>query len=283
MAILGGFSRVSSWFGRRKSPTSGASSYHKGIDLAAPLGTPVYAANEGIVTRKEYQKGYGNVVYIQHPDGTETRYGHLSQFANIQAGMPIQAGQPLGAVGSTGVSTGAHLHFEVRDSSGNALDPTLVYGPQLDKMRTMPNNGFFQNSQYLASVKQDQVISLTLATQEKKKEEEKNSFVKMFMPSLFKNNLLASLFKELAGGDEKTEKKAVALNLSIQDLQKKGFNSDEIQKLSQLAQSKQKDPNNALATLNQNGQCITTQEMENIGLGTDKIQVLNQLAQKNIA
>lgn len=287
MAVLGNFSRISSWFGWRKAPTVGASSFHKGIDLAAPNGTPIYAASEGVITHKEYQKGYGNVVYIKHPDGSETRYGHMSRFANIQSGTRIQAGQEVGYVGSTGHSTGAHLHFEVRDSNGNAIDPTKIYGTQLDKIRAMPTDGFFANPSYLATknkeIASDQMISFTLAAQQKK-EDDASSFMKKVLPNLLSGNIFSALLGgALAARDsvKEEENKGIALNLKVSDLQNNGFNTDEIQKLSLLAQRNQADSASCLATLNQNAQCITAQDMQKIGLPSDKIEILTQMAQQN--
>ncbi len=119
--ISGG--RLSSGFGRRKSPTKGASSYHKGIDWATPVGTAVMASNGGVVTRAGWGRGYGYVVYISHSDGRETRYGHLSKIL-VKPGQSVTQGQKIALSGNTGVSTGAHLHFEILigGSQVNPLD-----------------------------------------------------------------------------------------------------------------------------------------------------------------
>ena len=108
--ISGG--RQSSGFGRRKSPTKGASSYHKGIDWATPKGTPVYASCGGTVSRAGWGSGYGYVVYIDHEDGRQTRYGHLSK-VQVKVGQTVKQGEQIALSGSTGVSTGPHLHFEI--------------------------------------------------------------------------------------------------------------------------------------------------------------------------
>ena len=113
--------RMTSGFGPRKSPTAGASKYHKGLDFGAPKGTPVKAAASGIVTVAGTLRGYGNVVYIKHFDGTETRYAHLSAI-QTNVGAQVEQGQIIGKVGNTGASTGPHLHFEVR-KNGKAVDP----------------------------------------------------------------------------------------------------------------------------------------------------------------
>lgn len=105
--------RVSSTFGPRVHPVKGTTHHHSGVDIAAPTGTPVVAAQSGMVARKAYSKSYGNVVYINHDDGTQTRYAHLSGFSpTINLNEPIDKGSVLGYVGSTGVSTGPHLHYQ---------------------------------------------------------------------------------------------------------------------------------------------------------------------------
>ncbi|WIE72839.1 M23 family metallopeptidase [Curtobacterium sp. MCJR17_020] len=91
---------------------SACSTNHQGIDFAAPIGTTVLAAMPGSVVSAGVLGGYGNQVLLQHADGTQTRYGHLSTIG-VRPGQVLSVGQPLGAVGNTGVSTGAHLHFEV--------------------------------------------------------------------------------------------------------------------------------------------------------------------------
>ncbi len=120
--------RISSEYGWRNHPIFKKRKFHKGVDIACPAGTPILSPAGGIVTRKEYMRGYGNVVYVKHPDGTETRYAHMRNFANIQPGMQINQGDVLGYVGSTGHSTGPHLHFEMRDKNGNPLNPQDVFG-----------------------------------------------------------------------------------------------------------------------------------------------------------
>ncbi len=108
--ISGG--RLSSGFGRRSRPTAGASTYHKGVDWATPTGTAVYASCGGTVAKAGWGSGYGYVVYINHPDGRQTRYGHLSKVL-VSAGQTVTQGQKIALSGNTGVSTGPHLHFEI--------------------------------------------------------------------------------------------------------------------------------------------------------------------------
>lgn len=117
--ISGG--RLSSRFGRRKAPTKGASTYHKGVDWATPVGTAVMASCTGTVTRAGWGKGYGYVVYINHADGRQTRYGHLSKIL-VKQGQTVTQGQKIALSGNTGVSTGPHIHFEIL-IGGTQVDP----------------------------------------------------------------------------------------------------------------------------------------------------------------
>lgn len=108
--ISGG--RMTSTFGKRKRPKKGASTFHKGIDWATPVGTAVMASSAGTIVRAGWGSGYGKVVYIQHSDGRMTRYGHLSKIL-VSVGDHVNQGQKIALSGNTGVSTGAHLHFEI--------------------------------------------------------------------------------------------------------------------------------------------------------------------------
>jgi murein DD-endopeptidase MepM/ murein hydrolase activator NlpD len=117
-------SATTSGFGWRKDPLGQGRKFHSGVDLRAAYGTEVPAAAAGDVTFAGDQGGYGTMVVVRHEDGFETRYAHLSSTA-VQAGDRVEAGQPLGRVGSTGRSTAPHLHFEVR-RHGQQLDPAEV-------------------------------------------------------------------------------------------------------------------------------------------------------------
>lgn len=117
--ISGG--RLTSTFGYRNRPTRGASTYHKGIDWATPTGTAVYASCGGTVAKAGWGSGYGYVVYINHPDGRQTRYGHLSKVL-VSAGQTVSQGQKIALSGNTGVSTGPHLHFEIL-INGSQVNP----------------------------------------------------------------------------------------------------------------------------------------------------------------
>lgn len=113
--------RVSSGFGIRTHPLRGTARLHAGLDLAAASGTPIRAAATGVVIAAGYRGGYGYAVDLRHPDGFITRYAHQSRLL-VRAGQRVAAGQVIGVVGSTGASTGPHLHFEVRTASG-PIDP----------------------------------------------------------------------------------------------------------------------------------------------------------------
>ncbi len=115
--------RVSSAFGWRTLSVNG-NHFHAGVDLAAPFGTAVHAARDGTVAKAGWGGSYGYVVYLDHGDGTQTRYAHLSRI-DVRVGQALRQGDVLGRVGSTGASTGPHLHFELR-FDGRAVDP-LAY------------------------------------------------------------------------------------------------------------------------------------------------------------
>jgi murein DD-endopeptidase MepM/ murein hydrolase activator NlpD len=117
--------RVTSEFGHRSNPIGKGHAFHRGIDLAAPVGTPVYAVAAGTVIRASSDRTYGNVVVINHHNGYKTLYAHNSKL-QVKAGERVKAGQQIAKVGSTGRSTGPHLHFEIH-SSGQRVDP----GPYL--------------------------------------------------------------------------------------------------------------------------------------------------------
>lgn len=106
--------RLSSRFGTRRHPISGYTRLHKGTDFAAPTGTPIYAAGNGVVERASRYGGYGHYIRIRHAKGYKTAYAHLSRYGRgIRSGRSVRQGQIIGYVGSTGASTGPHLHYEV--------------------------------------------------------------------------------------------------------------------------------------------------------------------------
>lgn len=120
---------ISSGYGMRKHPILGYNKMHRGLDFAAPEGTPIMAAGDGIVEAAGPRGSYGNYIRIRHPNLYQTVYGHLSDYARgIKSGVRVKQGEIIGYVGSTGRSTGPHLHFEVR-RSGKAINPARVKTP----------------------------------------------------------------------------------------------------------------------------------------------------------
>lgn len=120
------FSRISSGFSMRVHPVSGEWKAHKGIDFPAPTGTPIRASGDGVIDFAGTQNGYGNFVTIKHWNNYSTAYAHMSKFApGIKKGSKVSQGDVIGYVGSTGWSTGAHLHYEFR-VNGEAKDPSKM-------------------------------------------------------------------------------------------------------------------------------------------------------------
>ncbi|HCC49156.1 MAG TPA: hypothetical protein DEQ38_13725 [Elusimicrobia bacterium] len=125
---LRSFGRISSRFGMRYHPVYKRKIFHKGTDIPMPLGTPVYPSRSGVVTFSGWKGGYGNVVEVRHKDGSVTRYGHLSRLS-VRVGETVQKSRTLlGKVGSSGVSTGPHLHFEILTPSGKSVNPMAKIG-----------------------------------------------------------------------------------------------------------------------------------------------------------
>jgi murein DD-endopeptidase MepM/ murein hydrolase activator NlpD len=118
--------RIASGFGTRIDPVYKVPKYHAGLDFAAPIGTPIYATADGVVTDAGYNEGgYGNSVVINHGFGYETLYGHMYR-VKARRGQRVKRGEVIGYVGSTGKSTGPHCHYEVH-RSGNAVDPVYYF------------------------------------------------------------------------------------------------------------------------------------------------------------
>jgi murein DD-endopeptidase MepM/ murein hydrolase activator NlpD len=121
---------IRSGFGWRVHPILGYRRLHAGVDYAAPKGTPIFAAGSGVVEKAGRSSGYGNLTVIQHTNGYETAYGHQSAFAKgIVPGARVRQGQIIGYVGSTGLSTGPHLHFEIRVNA-KPVDPLRIRLPR---------------------------------------------------------------------------------------------------------------------------------------------------------
>ncbi len=117
--------RITSGFGRRRHPILGYNKMHRGVDFGAPTGTPIRAAGDGAVVSRGWKGGYGRYIRIRHRDGYQTAYAHLSRYAKgLRQGRRVKQGQVIGYVGSSGRSTGPHLHYEV-----------LVNGRQVNPVR----------------------------------------------------------------------------------------------------------------------------------------------------
>ena len=123
---------ISSRAGTRADPFTGKSKTHKGIDYAAPTNTPIVASGDGVIERVATTEGFGNVIEIRHANGLYTRYAHMNSFADgMKKGLTVKQGQLIGFVGSTGRSTGPHLHFEVRSGLAQKdtfFDPERLLG-----------------------------------------------------------------------------------------------------------------------------------------------------------
>lgn len=120
--------RISSHFGNRKHPIQGYTKMHRGVDFSAPIGTPIYSAGDGTVTEMGWKSGYGKFIQIKHSSTLSTAYAHANNFAKgLKLGSKIKQGQVIAYVGTTGNSTGPHLHYEVR-INGKQVNPTSVKG-----------------------------------------------------------------------------------------------------------------------------------------------------------
>ncbi|GLQ54076.1 M23 family metallopeptidase [Devosia nitrariae] len=141
---LEGGGTLRSRFGYRIHPIFKSRKLHTGVDLAARTGTPIYAAGDGVVQLVGWQSGYGNKIEVQHVNGYETAYGHMSRFADgIKPGTRVRQGQIIGYVGSTGYSTGPHLHFEIL-INGNLVDPLSVKLPRENSLADQYRSQFGQ-------------------------------------------------------------------------------------------------------------------------------------------
>lgn len=126
--------RITSTFGVRRHPLLGYSKMHEGVDFGAPIGTPILAAGDGVIVQKGWNGGYGHYIEIRHNGEYETAYAHMSKYrANLRVGQRVRQGEVIGYVGSTGLSTGAHLHYEVHRGNRkvNPLGIKFATGRQL--------------------------------------------------------------------------------------------------------------------------------------------------------
>ncbi len=143
------FSRKTSGFATRLHPIFKTEQAHRGVDYAAPTGTPAQSVGDGVVSFAGSQGGYGNVVEIRHGNGHSTLYAHLSKI-NVRVGQTVQKGQTIGAVGSTGWSTGPHLHFEFR-VNGVHVDPQKII--QQAQAQPIPSNAMALFSTHVAQAR----------------------------------------------------------------------------------------------------------------------------------
>ena len=127
--------RLSSGYGKRRHPILGYTKMHRGLDFAAPLGTPIYSAGDGIIVERRRKGFYGKFIRVRHNSRFETAYAHLSSYKRgVVVGKRVRQGQVIGFVGSTGRSTGPHLHYEVR-RNGKAVNPRRIKMPSGIKLK----------------------------------------------------------------------------------------------------------------------------------------------------
>ena len=126
LPLIGGW--ISSHFGYRTDPFTGRGAFHAGVDFAGPPGTAVIAVGPGVVSYAGYKSGYGNVVEITHPTGYMTRYGHNSRNL-VRVGQSVQKSDAIAVIGSTGRSTGTHVHFEVAARRQRAESESIPRAP----------------------------------------------------------------------------------------------------------------------------------------------------------
>ena len=137
--------RISSGFGMRRHPVLGYSKMHKGIDFAAPKGTPIFAAGDGVIKKAGWVNGYGNFIQINHNASLGTGYGHMSRFAGgMRPGVRVKQGQVIGYVGATGRATGNHLHYEIM-IGGRQVNPKGVNVPTSSQLAGRELNRFKVN------------------------------------------------------------------------------------------------------------------------------------------
>jgi murein DD-endopeptidase MepM/ murein hydrolase activator NlpD len=141
-----------SGFGLRRHPILGYVKMHTGVDWAAPTGTPIYAAGNGVVEKEGWESGYGKFILLRHHNGYETAYGHMTAYATgVHEGEHVRQGQVIGFVGSTGLSTGSHLHFEIR-INGRFVDPMRIKLPRGRELQGPVLTAFEQERERLDAI-----------------------------------------------------------------------------------------------------------------------------------
>ncbi len=159
-----GGGRLASRFGNRVHPIFKSRRMHTGVDLAAKTGTPIYASGDGIVEKAQWVSGYGRYVELKHVNGYETAYGHMSRIADgMKPGTRVRQGQVIGYVGSTGNSTGPHLHFEIK-VNGRFVDPLSVKLPRDKSLAAQYDEGFKQTIAQIRDLMQREAAPITVAS-----------------------------------------------------------------------------------------------------------------------
>jgi murein DD-endopeptidase MepM/ murein hydrolase activator NlpD len=157
--------RITSGFGMRVNPILGYSAMHQGIDFGAPSGTPIYAAGNGVIEEMGWKNGYGKWVKIRHNSTYETGYGHTSRFASgLKKGSKVKQGQVIAYVGTTGNSTGPHLHFEIM-INGKHVNPSTVKTVASDKLNGQALKAFKAQVAALQKQRRDLINSAEIADQ----------------------------------------------------------------------------------------------------------------------
>jgi murein DD-endopeptidase MepM/ murein hydrolase activator NlpD len=161
---LQGGGRLASRFGSRVHPIFKSRRMHTGVDLAAPRNTPIYAAGDGVVEKAQWTSGYGRYVELKHVNGFETGYGHMNKIAEgMKPGTRVKQGQIIGYVGSTGNSTGNHLHFEIK-VNGRFVDPLSVKLPRDKSLQAQYEGTFEQTIAQIRELMQRDAAPITVAS-----------------------------------------------------------------------------------------------------------------------
>jgi murein DD-endopeptidase MepM/ murein hydrolase activator NlpD len=163
---LEGGGTLRSRYGYRNHPIYGNYRLHSGVDLAAPTGTPIYAGGDGVIERAQWFGGYGRYVEIRHANGYATAYGHMSAIADgITPGTRVTQGQLVGYVGSTGVSTGPHLHYEIKINN-RTVDPLAVRLPRANSLPPQYQTAFDTSIQQIRDLVNRDASQVTIASSE---------------------------------------------------------------------------------------------------------------------
>ena len=202
--------RISSLFGYRRHPIYKTTKFHSGVDYAAPRGTAIYASGAGTIEMARYVNGYGNFIKIRHNSEYETAYGHMHKFASgMKPGTRVKKGQIIGYVGSTGRSTGPHLHFEIL-RKGQRIDPLKA------KVATGNDLGGNQLAEFKRIVKKVDAIKVDeLVSVEKKKEDAEVKKEAAAENALLKQKEVSAAPVEKIADKEKTEIEAAKAVITI--------------------------------------------------------------------